>query len=197
MSIETLDVSLLPTECMFEGETGFIDLAVIPMKMRGAVESLASSGMIKANDSFGCAVGRIGHTRTTNFWDDPFEFVMFVEGWGPERDRYIANAVRKMRAGLREGMDTLLMRTDAIREGIPRSLHFRDIVESKEKDGSFKWGDFPWGGFTFTQVGYLLVPASVSCLYEVEDDALSRFIGGSVGAEMLKLSRPDEFGPNS
>lgn len=185
-----LDVSRLPTEAIFKTGEGDaqINLAEIPRRMRPAISELARARLIENKNSFGFAAAK--PSPASFHWDDPYEFTWFVAGWGTDRDRYIANAVRKLRAALRAGYDTLEMR-------ILYPGTFHDTVESKEDDGSFEWGDFPWGGATFVRVGKLLIPSSVSCLLEVEDDAVAKAIGGLIGAQILQISNPDEFGPNS
>lgn len=199
--MDFLDVRTLPTEAMYGEGALKTNLAAIPHRMRTAFDVMAKAeaGLIKANDSFGCALARpFNSDEASSFkpwaWDDPQDFVLFVAGWGPERNRYIANAVRKLRPALREQVDTLLMRC------APESYGDVEPVESAELvDGEwrFPWGDFPWGGATYVHVGGLCLPVAVSCLLEVEDDAIAKLIGGSVGAEMLKIDHPEEFGPNS
>jgi hypothetical protein len=175
-----LDVSRLPRESLYEDT---INLASVVLSMRPSIEDWATSGLVKPNNSFGFAMAFANENIP---WDSPEAFVSFVVGWGPEGDRYIANAVRKLRAALRERLDTLTMRLE-----FPEK--FQDNVESQEADGSFAWGDFPWGGATFVNVGDLTLPCSVSALKEVEDDAAAKSIGGHIGAAMLKVRNPKEF----
>lgn len=195
--MDLLDVSTYPTTAPYgEGELQ-LNLAAIPRRMRTGFDELVKAGLIKPNDSFGCAVARPCRDGDDTFqvWDadDPSDFLWFVTGWGPNRDMYVANAIRKLRPSLREGQDTLLMRCD------PETYVSGEAasVKSVDADGNFPWGDFFWGGAVFVHVGGLCIPVAVSCLYEVEDDAIAKLIGGSVGAEMLKIDMPDEFGPNS
>ncbi len=193
--LDTLDVSRLPTSAEYGTDLDTYDLSKLIARLQPAIEVMAKRRLIKDKDSFGCAVAKPTHLSYQ--WDDPYAFTWFVAGWGKDPQQYIANAVRKLRPGLREGEDTLTLRTEAITKGEETSSRFRDVVGKKEADGSFKWGDFPWGGMTFVRVGNLLLPVAVSCLFEVEDDAIAKLAGGLVGAEMLKIIYSSEFGPNS
>lgn len=193
--MDFLDVSTLPTEAQYEKGGLKTNLAAIPYRMRGALDALVAGDLIKENESFGCAVA---HPYDLNAavleqwaWDDPDDFIWFVTGWGPQRDKYIANAVRKLRPALREQVDTLSMRCQ------PDVYDDGESVESVDDEGRFPWGDFSWGGATFVQVGMMYLPTSVSCLAEVEDDAVAKLLGGTIGAEMLKIDYPEMFGPKS
>ena len=188
-----LDVSRLPQEAFVGEGSARMRLESIPARLSGVVDDMARAGLIKANMSFGCAFAKPAEELSWvgyEDWNDPYSFVWFVAGWGPDRDRYIANAVRKLRASLREDKDTLTLR-------IKCPGAFVDVVNSVDEDGSFPWGDFPWGGATFVHVGDIVIPTAVSCLREVEDDAIAKLLGGLVGAESLKIKMPEEFGPNS
>lgn len=178
-----LDVRRLPRKAFFMGA----DLEMIPWKMESVVPALANRGLVKANESFGFAMAHQGLVGS-KVWDSPYDFTMMVWGWGTDGDRYIANAVRKLRALLRTGADTLELRATG------RSDAFQDIVESVEEDGSFTWGDYPWGGAVAVNVGGIELRGAVSCLKEVEDDAVAKLILGLIGAEMLELRMPEEFG---
>jgi hypothetical protein len=180
--VSLLDVTKLNP---FGGEIDGVDIAkTIRRAASSPVQFLARAGLVKKNQSFGFAAV---HPQTPwDLWDNPHEFTWFVLGWGPDRNRYIANAVRKLRPTLREGRDTLEMRIKA-----PKL--FRDIVESEDGHGGFPWGDFPWGGGTLVRVGDLTIPCAVSALREVEDDPIAKLLGGLTGAVMLKERNPDEF----
>jgi hypothetical protein len=122
-----LDVTRLPRHSLYRGS---LNLASVVLDMRSSIEDWVNSGLVKPNDSFGFAMA---NPDKASSWDDPYAFVDFVVGWGPHADRYIANAVRKLRAALRTNLDTLLIR-------INNPGHFRDIVESQQANGSFAWG---------------------------------------------------------
>ncbi len=150
--------------------------------LRPAVDALAVAGLIKASESFGFAMAAPRLEVQPDFryaWDNPLEFIWFVGGWGPERDRYIANAVRKLRPMFRQGeISTLEMRFFAP-EG------FVDKVDSVDEDGNFPWGDFPWGGAVSCVLGSLLLEGATSCLKETEDDPVSHLILGLVGSKII------------
>jgi len=187
----TLDVSRLPSEAYTETGSVRVNLAHLVPLMQRPLESMEQYTLVKPHSSFGCAFAKPGPAGEMQWnWDDPYDFTYFVAGWGPDRERYIANAVRKLRATLREDMDTLLMR-------ISNPGAFQDPVDSVDEDGNFPWGDFPWGGATFVHVGDMVIPSAVSSLLEVEDDFVAKLLGGLVGATILKQAKPNEFGPKS
>ncbi len=189
----TLDISRLPQEAIIGEGDARINLASIVLNLMVPLDVMASGTrpLIKKNESLGFAIAKPNiFMDGWEDWDNPYDTIWFVAGWGPDRNRYIANAVRKLRAALREYMDTLMLR-------INRPDAFQDIVESVDNNGNFLWGDFPWGGATFVHVGDVVIPSAVSGLLEVEDDALAKLAGGLIGAEMLKFLMPEEFGPNS
>ncbi len=180
-----LDVSSLPRVAFYGSGDEEIELATIVLELGDTILLWERTSMIIANDSFGFAMAN-PFVDVSLLWDDPYKFTWFTSGWGPDADRYIANAVRKLRAALRLGRDTLDLR-------ITDPNAFIDIVDEQEPDGSFEWGDFPWGGATFVRVGDLVLPSAVSCLNEVEDDVVAKTISGHVGAKMLKLRDSAEF----
>ena len=178
-----LDVATLPREAIHGG----FDLAEVALSMRAGIDELVRHGVVRPHASFGYAAGLPRrHAGPVPNWDDPTQLVWFVGGWGPELERYVANAVRKLRALFRTGKDTLELR-------INDPDAFQDIVASAEEDGSFEWGDFPFGGATFVHSGEIFIPMSVSCLREVEDDAVAKALGGMVGAQMLKVNNPEKY----
>lgn len=180
-----IDVSRFPRELLFGPPDNQVDLGSVVMGLRSTFDSWAREGLVKKHSSFGFAVA----DPSSRFMDynNPYDFVWFVVGWGEEGDRYIANAVRKLRSALRFHRDTLDLRL-SMPEG------FQDTVPSVDENGEFPWGDFPWGGATFVRVGGITLPCSVSTLKEVEDDAAAKTIGGHIGATMLRVDHPSEFG---
>ena len=73
-----------------------------------AVPQWQSSGLLDKNNGFGVAVANpkfAGHF--SHVWNSPIDLVGFVVSWGPEGERYVANAIRKMRATARTGQNTL------------------------------------------------------------------------------------------
>lgn len=184
-----LDVSRLPTEAPYGPEGAQIDLASAVVGLRASVYEMGRHRLVKPVKSFGFAAAHPGDPSALD-WKDPYEFTWFVAGWGPDKDRYIANAVRKLRPTLRTKRSTLDLR---MRGG----KAFKKRVASQESDGSFKWGDFPWGGGVLANVGDIIIPVAVSTFLEVEDDAVAMLAGGLIGGRMLQLDKPDEYGPSS
>jgi hypothetical protein len=181
-----LNVSSLPREALYGPEGSQVDLASIVTGLRPIIDHMATDHIVKEHASFGFALAHYHFTH----WDDPQQFTWLVVGWGSDGDRYIANALCKLRATLREHCDTL-----SIRQQYPSLRHFRDVIETqkRDEDGLFAWGDFPWGGATLVHSGDFILPCAVSCLKEVEDDAVAKMIGGFIGAAMLKLDYPHKF----
>lgn len=183
-----IDVSRFSREAIFGNGQNKINLASIVYNLRDTLSRWARDGLVKEHQSFGFAIAHPNPHRPVHLddRDDPYSIIWFVVGWGDEADRYVANAVRKLRPALRYQEDTLKLR-------IFRPDVFRDVVPSVDKDGNFPWGDFPWGGATFVRVGDLILPCAVSCLKEVEDDAAAKTIGGHIGSAMLQRYYPTEF----
>ena len=181
--IETLDVSRFPTECLYGAPGKKCNLATLMEPIWTYVNHLASleSPLVEDNLSFGFAMA---NPWTVSFrygmaWNNPYELVWFVGGWGPERERYIANAVRKLRPAARTGRDTLELRHHS-------SGLFRDMVDSHEEDGSFAWGDYPYGGAVYLSFEGVKLLGSVSGLSEDEDAAIAAAVLGLVGSQMYK-----------
>jgi len=184
MTGSLLDVTTMPSRQTYACKDGTeIDLRELLEGHWDGVQSLASSGLIKPNESFGFAMMAPAidpGPAPEGLWDKPEEFVWFVGGWGPQRDRYIANAIRKIRPLVRTGYGSSLeMRFYA--QGL-----FEDKVESSDADGSYPWGDFPWGGAVEAMYGNLSLTGAVSCLTEIEDDTIVRLILGCVAQRIIK-----------
>jgi hypothetical protein len=168
---------------------GTDDLAALVMEMGTTITDWARLGIITPSDSFGFAAA---HPRSElvipasdGRWNNPYKFVWFVVGWGPDGDRYIANAVRKLRPLLRTSKDTLELRLDT-------SLNFRNVVQSVV-DGKFPWGDFPHGGGTLVRTGSIIIPCAADGFPEVENDFVAKTMGGRIGATMLQTDCPELF----
>jgi hypothetical protein len=178
-----LNVTRLPSQRVYIcKDENTIDLREFLGQYYTPVAALAREGLVKHNDSFGFAMATPMDTDTyydvVKLWDDPEQFTWFVGGWGPNKDRYIANAVRKMRALLREKADTLDLRFNN-----PGS--FRDKIESVV-NGTYPWGDFPWGGACFVTMGDLVLAGAISCLSEIQDDFVTRLILSAIGERIVK-----------
>lgn len=189
MTGKLLDVSTMPFERVYTCEDGSkIDLREFLDLHYDAVQALAGSGLVKAKESFGFAmlapIWEDDPFPEDDFWDKPEEFTWFVGGWGPDRDKYIANAVRKLRPLVRVGMtdegvdSTLCMRFE-------NPSLFQDPVDSVNDDGTFPWGDFPWGGAAAVIMGPLTVAGAVSTFSEIEDDMVARLILGGIGQRIV------------
>lgn len=177
---ETLDVSRFPTERLYGAPGKKCNLASVIWPIRTFVDDLGrgETPLVEKNLSFGFAMADPWRDYYSA-WNSPYELVWFVGGWGPERDRYIANAVRKLRASARTQYNTLELRLRA-------SELFRGAVESQEPDGAFAWGDYPWGGAVFLPFGGVTLLGAVSGLSEDEDAAIAAAILGLVGSQMHK-----------
>jgi hypothetical protein len=185
--VSTLDVGKLPQHAHYGTDTRETDLAYEVTRMRTTIGLWEQVKLVKPNKSFslGFAAARPKLNPVRPEWDDPYDFVWFVAGWGDDRERYIANAVRKLRASLRTGEDTLALR-------LGESDQFEDVVDSAV-GGKFPWGDFPYGGSTFVRVGNVLLPCAVDGFREVENDFVAKTIGGRIGSTMLQMDYPELF----
>jgi hypothetical protein len=201
MTSRLLDVSAMPFERVYACNDGSqINMSEFVDSHYDAIQALAAAGLIKSNESFGFAMlepmtQEMSETLPGDYWDKPEDYVWFVGGWGPDRDRYIANAVRKLRPLLRMLLDddetffapsTLEMRLEG------RTDLFTDIVGSTDENGLFPWGDFPWGGaFIDVVTEEFALIGSISALSQIEDDFCTKlFLGGVkqriiVGNKML------------
>ena len=150
------------------------------------IRAMMRSHAIDKKDSFGFALATVDNDPES-VWNNPSELIAFVAGWGDDQDRYCANAIRKIRPGARDGMDTQLIR-----------LHypelFVDKVESEEDDGTYTWGDFPWDGAVWADVpllgqGWRLLGA-VSALPKEQDPIVARTLVDAVGLAMWKADQP-------
>lgn len=195
MLVQTMDMSTFPREQTYvcdDGETVYMRDLLLSHK--SVLDTMAEIGLIKENDSFGFAMlepmaGDVDWP--VEHWDQPEQYVWFAGGWGPDRERYIANAVRKLRPLVRqvdgdiEELGTLGMRVNGSDD------FFRDVVESQEPDGSFAWGDFPWGGATLVPYGNdvgtngLILAGACSAFTEIEDDTVTKLVLGAVAKPIL------------
>lgn len=178
---EFLDVSRLPFSRPI-GDQGF-DLAEMIQKMYSTMQFWQASDLVKASDREGDPIVNFGFAMADPFvyyhqkvWNDPYELAWLVGGWGPLRDRYIANALRKMRAAAREGFNTLRLKHSPNHGDV-----FRDVVDSVENDGRFRWGDFPHGGAVSVEMGELNLLGAVSVYAEDEDGVVAATLLGFAG----------------
>jgi len=192
MTDRLLNVSAMPFERIYTCQDDTqINMSEFLRDHADAVEALVAHGLVRDNEdsSFGFAMAEpsIKWSHILSNWDDPEKFVWFVGGWGPERDRFIANAIRKMRAMLRIINESRLMEEDfsTLRVRFWNQKAFKDIVPDKNEDGTFPWGDFPWGGAVLQHMGRLKLMGAVSCLTEIEDDFMAKLLLGGVGQKIV------------
>lgn len=185
-----LDVSAMPSDQVFICNNGTeIDMRMFLGSHRGAFQELANSGLIDPSRSFGFAMAEPGSGKKYSswYWDDPETFVWFVGGWGPDRDRCIANAIRKMRPEMRQNLQSdprKWVSTLDMRFNDPEC--FREEVRSVNPNGSFSWGDFAWGGAVTIVWRELVLSGAVSGLTEFEDDSTAELILKGLGQKILK-----------
>lgn len=193
MSTQFLDVSTMPFEQTYVCKDGNkVALHNELLKHHGAIDAMAANDLLKTNGSYGFAMleplTEPADSWADDLWDHPEQYVWFVGGWGPQRERYIANAVRKLRPALRVALSstyeaplsTLDMRIEGDTEW------FEDCVDSQDPNGNFEWGDFPWGGATALTYGeeFALIGA-VSGFTEIEDDTVAKLILGGIAKPII------------
>ena len=178
--LEILDMSLFPRIAMI----GSIELsAEIERIARPAYEAMSAARAVQKHTSFGYAVTY--PNASAKDFNNPEKFLLLVGGWGPQWERYAANAVRKIRPVLRSRVDSLWLTVNKLSGAMPDA--FDDEVASANADGTFSWGDFPYGGaYTVDLIDETEVIVAVSCLAQEEDDTASRFVGGIVNQTLVR-----------
>ena len=153
------------------------------------IDNLSAAGKVHAGDSFGFAMAEPllegDPDDALCSWNNPKEYVWFVGGWGPERNRYVANAIRKLRPLLRhdEAFSTLELRLNG------ETGAFRDPVESASVDpGKFLWGDFPYGGAVIRDMGVLMMVGACSGFTELEDDMVTGMILADLAGHIINAN---------
>lgn len=168
-----LDVTRLPVSFVLADGT---DVADIIAGIRPAMEQLMKAGLLKTTDSFGFAMidpSLLLNHDEQDYWRDPYAYICFVGGWGPDRDMFVANAVRKLLPHARTGIDTLSLRLWSARG---ENIQFQNVVESVDAEGNFPLGDFPRGGSVDFWLGGHPYNGAVSCYKETEDAAPAALI---------------------
>lgn len=177
-----LDVAALPRELVWnETNAGAVALHRLFDKLDDALQNMMDLGLIKHNASFGFAMGN-PNANLAEVWDDPLQLVGLVHYYGPEGERYAANAVRKLRPAARENVDTEVLRIEA--ELTRSDGRFRDIVGNKEGDTEFPWGDFPYDGATFLTVQGRTLPYAASAFPKEQDPGVARLYGNQIALAM-------------
>ena len=137
--------------------------------LRATIKAWQGTGFARQNDSFGLVVadpGRGGEYH--EIWDKPSELIAggLVIGWGHDWRRYAANALCKIRATAREGLDT--------RDIFENSPELFQLNPSKSNASPFIWGDFPHGGAVIDGNGTNQLLVGVSGLTATEDHRTAR-----------------------
>ncbi len=188
-TVRTLDVSRFSRSAYWGGSN--FDLASLVMDSRVSIETMMASGLIRRSHSFGYAAANpvFQHfTDPRDVWDNPYNLVWFVAGWGPEADRLIANAVRKLRPAVRAMKDTLDIITTKWEGYLTLDTSaFLNVVESVEPDGSFAWGDFPYGGAVHVRVDGRPFIGAVSALNQVHDDGIAGLLTSLVARKAVAI----------
>ncbi len=191
---KTLDVGSLSTGWLIEydGPRNRVTLdfeELFNEKLRPVITSMMPSSLIRDTASLGFALAHSRHVLRNSVWvsDEPEMLVKMTAGWGPEKNRYIANAVRKLRFSARTHHDSI----DA--------LQFPDLidtpVDSVDERGDFPWGDFPYGGAVWVTPfipGELQMLGAVSGLSQEEDHMVATLILQIFALEIKKLQTPAE-----
>jgi hypothetical protein len=181
-----LDMSRIPTEQVYCG----FDLAEVVHGARPAIDTMTRSGLIKPHASFGFVLTdpNFSAEELQANWDNPYGLGWLAVHWGPEGQRYAANALRKLRAAARNLANTLELREAADADTTKVGDYFRDIVDSQEPDGSYKNGDFPWGGGVLLKRPVGTLGGAVSCLRQREDHHVASLLVDTVDRAMTEIA---------
>lgn len=153
-----------------------------------ALSAMADQGRLSSTDSFGFAMlPPLWNDELEEWvckWDKPYDYTWFAGGWGPDRDRLIANAVRKIRPLLRRDLEfsTLEMVLDS------KDDPFQDKVPMQDEDGNFPWGDFGFGGAVRAFYGPLEIVGACSGFSQFEDHLVTGLILGDIAKLLLRGS---------
>lgn len=186
--MRALDVSDFKTRSQYTCRNGIVvDYSKHLTKLRLVVETMAAEKIIRDNPSFGIAISRpyfdgpqAAEDELDGFEYNPEEHVTFVGGWGDERKRYIANALRKMRPLYRAPFEGGHFPLESTLDIVLYNEIFMDVVESQEPDGTFKWGDFPYGGGVWVSAGGVSICCSVSGLHPIDDHMIAQMYANMI-----------------
>ena len=184
-----LDVSQLPFDTKISFTETDYNMRKYITAWRPILSAMMDNGVLKQNKSFGFAMmppmwhdERNEREPWTYKWDNPYEYTWFVGGWGPDRDRYIANAVRKIRPLLRLDMyDSTLEMVDLAQ---PEQM-FQDVVGQTDDNGNFPLGDFPHGGAVEIRRKSLTLVVACSAYTAEQDDLVSNMVGRDLVGRIL------------
>jgi hypothetical protein len=131
----TLDLNDVdwPQRLIYQG----VDLANYALVLTESfVPQWQANGWLKQNSSVGLTVTRPGFDPTQ--WDDPYNLIGAITGWGVLRRAYAINGACKLRPTVREWRDSLAINSHRFRNKVPAA--------SSNPGGPWPWGDFPHGG---------------------------------------------------
>jgi hypothetical protein len=186
-----LSVGKLPATQTYTCKDGtVIDMGDVINGIKPLIRTMSGTGLIDDNKSFGFAmmppVFEDDDPDDDPDWDDPLELVWFTGGWGADRFRYIANAVRKLRPLARDGEQEMLCHWSTLDIVFdPASKVFQNPVPSQTDEGLYPWGDFPHGGAVVMQFGPLTLTGACSAFHQIDDDTVTRVILGTVGKRIV------------
>lgn len=188
-AVRTLDVGHLPTSARWGRST--FDLASLIYDAQPFIMGMQAAGLLRETDSFGFAMANpamMHFADPSDVWDNPRNLVWFVAGWGPAREMLIANAVRKLRAAVREMTCTLNLVGTKVEDGfVLDQSKFEDIVQAQEPDGSFAWGDFPYGGAVLMTIDERPYFGAASALNQIHDDGIAGFLTSLVARKVAEI----------
>jgi hypothetical protein len=181
-----LNVSVLPRDArLYLTETRYIRMREYLDEWRPILSTLVSTRRIMPEQSFGFAMMAPMWGEEPDAWaykwDNPHEYIWFAGGWGPDRDRYVANAVRKIRPLLRCDLESSTQHMVLNK----RSDLFRDTVDQTNDDGDFEWGDFACGGAVRVNFGDLELVGACSAFRPFEDHLVTQFMLGDLVRQIL------------
>lgn len=191
--IAILNVGRLPFDQEIELDNGgWIHMRQFLDTWRPILRGLAQNGVIKPQDSFGFAmmtpIQNDDLEAWISEWNHPYAYTWFVGGWGPDGNRYIANAVRKIRPLLRRCMEFSTL--DMVLHGRPGK--FQDIVDQIDGNGNFPWGDFPYGGAARVSYGPVQLIGACSAFTQFEDHLVTELILGDLARRILAGCNPPQ-----
>lgn len=162
-----------------------LDLAECIQQSRPILEQMTALGLIgpASKGSFGFAMAdpfaAMSPDGYQHLYQDPHKLVWLVGGWGPDRDRYIANAIRKMRAAARTGLDTLLLATQEQPEAVFENFSSQSSATARYEE------EYGFGGATFGYYRGRCLLFSVSTYPQEHDPVASLLVGSVIAAHLL------------
>lgn len=199
-----LDVSALPTEQSYSGAERTLDLRKEALTLlKPLVDGGIAQKRYQRTDSFGFALAAPSLPGTIMIpwadWDDPNELVWLVGGWGPQKNRVIANAARKLRACARLGEDTLpvAMRADVHDPFLDAITDDEwelegELITADPNHRLFRYGDFGYGGAASVTVCDVILMGGVSGVTQQEDHIVVRHLLDELALMIWKADNASE-----